>query len=84
MPPRVPWTTIGLCFGLGLALAPMLRPARACSCGVPSLEAALREIAGEGDRAVEEAYWEAGATFDGYDDGPVRVRFASGPRALRS
>lgn len=50
---------IGVCFIFGLLIAPTIRPAQACSCltdGYWILE--LETIDGDGDRSVEEAFWE--------------------------
>jgi hypothetical protein len=48
-----------LCFGLGLGLAPTLRPADARSCGTASWQLERLSLEGEGERELEEAYWEA-------------------------
>ncbi|MEZ4451968.1 MAG: hypothetical protein R3B09_21070 [Nannocystaceae bacterium] len=57
--------TLGLCFGIGLGLAPTLPQAQACSClSEPFWKLSLASIEGDGDRSVEETYWESAMWLD--------------------
>ncbi|MCA9718278.1 MAG: hypothetical protein H6713_26800 [Myxococcales bacterium] len=50
---------VAICFVLGLGLTRTIRPARACSCTDEAFwKLELTSIDGDGDRVVEEAYWE--------------------------
>lgn len=59
---------IGVCFILGLLIAPAIRPAQACSCvGEGYWILQLEAIDGDGDRSVEEEFWAAEAMLTGFD-----------------
>jgi hypothetical protein len=64
--------SLTLCFGIGLGLAPALRSAHACSCvGSASWRLTLEQITGDGDPAVEQAYWPAEASLSDYQGGSL-------------
>jgi hypothetical protein len=68
MPLAKPLMTLALCFGLGLGLAPTLRTAHACSCDDnASWQLELEQITGDGDPAVEAAFWPAEASLGDQD-----------------
>ncbi|MEZ4428868.1 MAG: hypothetical protein R3A51_14420 [Nannocystaceae bacterium] len=85
---RIALATITLCFGVGLGLGPLIPQARACSCAGPTSTGASPVILGDGDVAVERAYWtpeielsaesnqslpHQGALFLGADEEPLRL-----------
>jgi hypothetical protein len=64
MPVAKPLMTLALCFGLGLGLSPTLRAAHACSCAdTDSWHLELEPITGDGEVAVEAAFWPGTAYF---------------------
>lgn len=63
--------TIGLCFGVGVGLAPMLSTAHAFKCDVPWLTLELEAVEGTADPTLEEETWSADATIEDFGDRPV-------------
>jgi hypothetical protein len=63
--------TVGLCFGIGLGLAPTLPIAHASKCAVPYLTLELEAIEGDVDPDAEQAFWSREASIDDFEDDPI-------------
>lgn len=53
--------TVGACFVIGLAIAPVLPVARASKCSFPSMDLELDAIEGDADPSFEQAFWSPSA-----------------------
>ena len=65
--------TVGVCFGVGLGLAPSVPVAHASKCNIPGMSLELEAIEGDADPDPEEAYWSAGASIWDTKDGWITL-----------
>lgn len=65
--------TVGVCFGVGLGLAPSLPVAHASKCNIPGMSLELETIEGDADPDPEEAYWSPTASISRPHDPELHV-----------
>lgn len=67
--------TLGVCFGIGVCLAPLLPVAHAFKCDTPLLSLELDAIEGDTNPTIEQEFWANTATLNGADAPTLRLIF---------
>jgi hypothetical protein len=65
--------TVGVCFGIGLSLAPLISMAHAYKCDGSQLTLELDSIEGDADSTIEDEFWANTGWLTGFDAPSLRL-----------